>query len=470
MDWSQTPSRRFTYDLRELQIGFGAQSTAPLQEQIVHGLQFSLNLQPADVLTLDAFLTSLQHGAQGFWLPSESEVFTMAGDLVNGVCLIAAQNLAATWRSLPALYVWFQPDGGAPFAAQVANVQTVDASTERVTLGDTSLNCAACMVNRLLYVRMAGDVEEAQFEAEGYSTRSLRVVELPLEYAQAETGQRPLFLFDFSFDFPGAQQHWRYTSFLDPVTMGGVTYAPYPITYKSLKRSAKIEETTCTVETILDPAGPFEIYAAGASELPLQVTISKTTLPEPMPSPVVIFAGELTDVQLTGRTIEATVSNFVTAFARRLTRPSVQPRCNWSLFDPDTCALSKSAYQPLATISGLPRPSSAFVTISGLGIGAAMTGYYAQGVLQLSDSDGAQIRLITYDSSVDANTRNLLLDRPLNTVVGAVVKLLPGCDRSMATCQTKFNNYKNFGGHPFVPARNLSMNVTTTATEGGAKK
>ena len=324
------------------------------------------------------------------------------------------------------------------------------------------------MANRLLYVRMAGDVEEAQFEAEGYSTRSLRVVELPLEYAQAETGQRPLFLFDFSFDFPGAQQHWRYTSFLDPVTIGAVTFAPYPITYKSLKRSAKIEETTCTVEAILDPAGPFEIYAGGASELPLQVTISKTSLPD-LPPPVVIFAGEITDIQLTGRTVEASVSNFVTAFARRLTRPTVRPRCNWSLFDPDTCALGKTAYQALATITGLPRPSSEFITITGPGLGAAMTGYYAQGVLQLGSGDGAQIRLVTYDSSVDADTRNILVDRPLVTGAGSMVTLLPGCDRSMTTCQTKFNNYANFGGHPFVPARNLSMNVTTNA-QGGAKK
>ena len=70
---------------------------------------------------------------------------------------------------------------------------------------------------------------------------------------------------------------------------------------------------------------------------------------------------------------------------------------------------------------------------------------------------------------MDADTRNILVDRPLVTGAGSMVTLLPGCDRSMTTCQTKFNNYANFGGHPFVPARNLSMNVTTNA-QGGAKK
>ena len=469
IDWSTTPARTFTYNLRELQIGFGPQSVAPLQQEIVHGLSFSLNLQPADVAALDAFLTALQHGAQGFWLPSENEVFTMAGDLVDGVCLIAAQNLAATFRSLPALYVWFQPDEGAAFAAQVASVVTVDANTERVTLTNTSLACAACMVNRLLYVRMAGDVEEAAFEAEGYSTRSLRVVELPLEYALAETGQRPIFLFDFSFNFPAAQPLWRYTSFMDPVTMDGISFAAKPITYKSLKRATTLEQTTCTIETILDPAGPFELYASGASELPLQVTISKTTLPD-LPAPTVIFAGEIVTPSLTGRTIEATVSNFVTAFSRRLPRPAVQPRCNWALFAGGSCGLKKYNWQIIATIAALPASGKGVITLTGGGIGAAMTGFYAQGVLQLGIGDSAQIRIITYDSSADANTRNIMVDRPVNAAAGNVVTLLPGCDRSVTTCQTKFNNYANFGGHPFVPARNLSMNITTTATTGGNKK
>ncbi|MCX6907756.1 MAG: phage BR0599 family protein [Verrucomicrobia bacterium] len=465
IDWSENPARSFSYNLRELQIGFGALNVAPLQQEVLHGLQFSLALKVDELLALDAFVADRQHGLKGFWLPAESEVFTMESDLANGVCVIRNQSLASTWQTLPALYVWFEPDGAAAFAARVTGVEPVDAATERVTLDDASLNCAACAVRRLLYVRFAGDVEEAQFIAEGYATRKVRVIELPLEYAQAETGQRPVFLFDFAFVFPSATQHWRYTSFLDSVTISGATFAPYPITYKSLRRSAKIEQTTCTVQTILDPAGPFELYASGASDLPIAVTISKTTLPG-LATPTVIFAGEITEIRLTGRVIDATVSNFVAAFSRRLPRMTVQKRCNWVLFDADTCGLSRSTYAKTATVGSA---TGADMQLSAAGLGAAFTGYYAQGTLQVGAGDSAQIRRILYDSSVDANTRRIILDRALTDPAGRTVTILPGCDRSQATCANKFGNFNNFGGQPFVPARNLSMNITTNA-QGGAKK
>ncbi|MFZ2643467.1 MAG: phage BR0599 family protein [Verrucomicrobiia bacterium] len=465
IDWSENPARSFTYNLRELQIGFGQRSVAPLQQEIVHGLQFDVSLKADDWATLDAFIIERQHGLKGFWLPTEHEVFTMIGNLVDGVCLIRNQNLAATWSSLPALYVYFDVDGGTPIAARVASVVVVDANTERVTLTDLTLDCDACAVRRLLYARLAGDVEEAEFVAEGYATRKIKVIELPLEYTEAETGQRPVFLFDFAFSFADATQHWRYTSFLDPITIGTATYQPYPITYKSLRRSTKIEQTTCTVETILDSAGPFELYAGGASELPIVVTILKTTLPD-LATPTTIFAGEITTVSLEGRTISASVSNFVAAFSRRLPRMTVQKRCNWMLFDLATCGLSKAAWQKTGVITSA---TGADMVVNGVGIGAAATGWYANGTLQLGVGDNTQLRRITYDSSTNGDNRRIIVDRALTGAVGSTVTILPGCSRSQAICASKFNNFANFGAHPFVPARNLSMNITTDA-EDQAKK
>ena len=35
--------------------------------------------------------------------------------------------------------------------------------------------------------------------------------------------------------------------------------------------------------------------------------------------------------------------------------------------------------------------------------------------------------------------------------VGDQFQLLPGCDRTLATCQSVFNNAIHFGGFPYIP-------------------
>jgi uncharacterized phage protein (TIGR02218 family) len=43
---------------------------------------------------------------------------------------------------------------------------------------------------------------------------------------------------------------------------------------------------------------------------------------------------------------------------------------------------------------------------------------------------------------------------PPGLAVGDTISLYPGCDRTLATCDTKFGNSANFGGFPFIPTKN----------------
>ena len=38
--------------------------------------------------------------------------------------------------------------------------------------------------------------------------------------------------------------------------------------------------------------------------------------------------------------------------------------------------------------------------------------------------------------------------------VGVAFEAFAGCDRTLATCQAKFGNAINFGGFPWIPAKN----------------
>jgi uncharacterized phage protein (TIGR02218 family) len=58
-----------------------------------------------------------------------------------------------------------------------------------------------------------------------------------------------------------------------------------------------------------------------------------------------------------------------------------------------------------------------------------------------------------------STTSGLYLARPLDYVptAGDSFVVYKGCDKSMTTCQSRFNNLANFRGFPFVPPPELSM-------------
>jgi hypothetical protein len=63
---------------------------------------------------------------------------------------------------------------------------------------------------------------------------------------------------------------------------------------------------------------------------------------------------------------------------------------------------------------------------------------------------GDELRMIT------AHSGNVvtLVDSVADLVVGATVTLWPGCSRTVNHCQNKFSNLANYGGLPYLPAKN----------------
>ncbi|MEO1730555.1 MAG: DUF2163 domain-containing protein [Pseudomonadota bacterium] len=58
---------------------------------------------------------------------------------------------------------------------------------------------------------------------------------------------------------------------------------------------------------------------------------------------------------------------------------------------------------------------------------------------------------------VDANNGWLSLDRPIssNTPIGAPIELIEGCDHTLSTCASRFDNARNFRGEPYLPGNDL---------------
>ena len=94
---------------------------------------------------------------------------------------------------------------------------------------------------------------------------------------------------------------------------------------------------------------------------------------------------------------------------------TVQKRCNFVLFDSATCGLNKADWQKTGVITSA---TGADMVINGGGIGAAATGWYVNGVLQMGAGDNVQLRRITYDSSTNSDNRRIIVDRALTGAVG----------------------------------------------------
>ncbi|MEL7284253.1 MAG: phage BR0599 family protein, partial [Pseudomonadota bacterium] len=58
---------------------------------------------------------------------------------------------------------------------------------------------------------------------------------------------------------------------------------------------------------------------------------------------------------------------------------------------------------------------------------------------------------------IDVDGAWLTFDRLLSptTPVGIALELLEGCDHTLGTCASRFNNAVNFRGEPFLPGNDL---------------
>ncbi|MDJ0979504.1 MAG: DUF2163 domain-containing protein [Erythrobacter sp.] len=65
---------------------------------------------------------------------------------------------------------------------------------------------------------------------------------------------------------------------------------------------------------------------------------------------------------------------------------------------------------------------------------------------------------------IDADGTWLTLDRPLlrSPDIGTPVELREGCDHTLATCASRFDNARNFRGEPFLPGNDLLSRYGTS--------
>lgn len=135
--------------------------------------------------------------------------------------------------------------------------------------------------------------------------------------------------------------------------------------------------------------------------------------------------------------------------------PRTSPTCRAEFCGPG-CALSGAKFDHLAVVAAHDLADNA-ATLD-LAVPAADL---AEGSLRWIDGPYAGLRMTVAGTSGAA----LVLDHPLDLPVppGTRVIVREGCDRTLATCATRFGNALNFQGEPFLPGNDQ---VTRYATPG----
>jgi len=476
-DWSQAVSRRATFELRESDIGFGVPWFSPTQQYTVNGWTFKLTLQAADIAALDAFTAALFGRLTGFWLPVPFDPAVIVAGIDASNFKVAGEQLSTFWADRPDIYLMFTFADGTQAAAQIAAVAANGDGTETVTLAAPlpQVPAAATWLQRLHYVRLADDAESADFISESLQQREINVVELPLEYAAAETGLQPIYLYDFSCDAP-IGLHWRYTSFAANVVSGGMLFSAFPIGHQSIKQGTDGQDNELTIEAKPDLAHPFSLFTPLPPGKPLWVRIYLASYAAP-DATTLLFAGRVTKVLDTGAQYRATAETVMGRLKYKLPRSLMEQTCPYQLYDQGTCRAGRAWFETtLVFVSQTADQPPVLKCTFAIALNQDRNqaeNFFQYGLIEGGLGTKYEIRsIIASHWNAGTGQLELTLNFPFSRLqAGDQLQCVAGCDHTLAMCTNKFNNAANHTSFTQVPQTNLSLNaITATGTSSGNKK
>ena len=494
LDWSKAPVRRLKYDLREILLGYAAPRFQPIATRDAESLEFELLLEDESALMeFEAFVDSVQGRLTGFWLACHDAACQYLEPVDSGIreFYIRDQQLRDTFTEHS--YLCFVSPAGIRQYGRIANC-ALDGTREKVTLIEDAVLIrngelappfdpvpmdATWEVFRLYYARLADDSVEIDFLGDNRGRVTVKAVELPEEYAGIETGQHPVFLYEF--EFAGVGDPWRYTNLNQDMTSSGQEFATWPIRHEGHRQALSGGEHELTVKTCYDAASPVARLFPYPTPKPLSVKVWEIAYGAP-DTRAVLFTGFVDNLKLSGAEAELRCVTRVAHLGRQFPRFFIQNRCNYCLFSAHCTGSDgpqRSAWRVSAQIDDFGGRAVKVKSLSAITPFAPEStepidyanDFFAFGYLEHRNAEGDVDDTREIESHLDPDGDGkieLTLTAPLDenrAAVGDDVYLYPGCDGTRETCATKFQNFTNWGGFG-ISRQNLAVDpVAVSATE-----
>lgn len=337
----------------------------------------------------------------------------------------------------------------------------------------------AALEPQLLLVRFASDEIEYEFEADNHARIRFSIVELPEEYAapNALAIRRPVYLYRITRRY-GVRDIYslHLTSHDTPIRSGTVTWQPVPIDHGGLSVSSEGDSDKLSLELFAWDGNPFEDWLPIHIGQPTGIVLSLAHIDAAtalvLEAPQVLFRGIIASVARQGYLLKANAVSPLHYADKRVPRFFLQTRCNYQLFDGSTCRVPAASHRLAGTIAAIDTESGS-VEFESATLTEKPENWLAGGYIEIGTAPHVEVRTIRYTESLSETRHRLFLNASLRTSkAGDVGSAWPGCDRTPDCCKQRFNNFVNYGGHPFIPYDNPTLKAMPleTPASGGGKK
>jgi uncharacterized phage protein (TIGR02218 family) len=161
------------------------------------------------------------------------------------------------------------------------------------------------------------------------------------------------------------------------------------------------------------------------------------------PGTVLLFAGRISDIDCTRTGIDLKCRSHLELLNIQMPRRLWQSSCTHTFGDA-MCQFDRSSMQ--LTFAAEPGSTQAQVASS---VDPTPANLYVQGtIISVTGANAGSSRTI---ADMGSGWISVKLPFLSPVVTGDQFQLLPGCDRTLATCTNVFNNATHFGGFPFIP-------------------
>jgi len=239
------------------------------------------------------------------------------------------------------------------------------------------------------------------------------------------------------YDIEVGDFDYHYTSYSKSIAYNAHLYVARPIKRGALKEDAALQVTKLKCNFPLSFIA--NNYIASTVLPKIKLTITRVFLHDK--TSLVVFTGDLLNISFAKQQAECDFESEGQLLRQPLLNTKYQCRCNHVLYRKG-CGLVNTDWS-LTSVATTTTSGKTIIVLDSV----EADGYYTGGYVTYLD----QMRYITKQIGTTFH-----LNVPLNDFIdGSIVTVFAGCDKSPNTCKTKFNNFANFLGFPYLPSKNV---------------
>jgi uncharacterized phage protein (TIGR02218 family) len=161
------------------------------------------------------------------------------------------------------------------------------------------------------------------------------------------------------------------------------------------------------------------------------------------PGTVVLFAGRISDIYCSRTGVDLKCRSHLELLNIQMPRRLWQSSCN-HVFGDAMCQFDRSSLQAMFSAGAGSTPTQIATSVS-----PSPANLYVQGTIAgLTGANAGHSRTVVAMVGGWVYVKLAFLS---SVASGDQFRLLPGCDRTIATCTNLFNNAIHFGGMPYIP-------------------